>query len=56
MANLSLYLDSSGPITDEDWEKATKALLSLEEELDIAKKLFQDFFRTVTDSTVDTYP
>ena len=48
--------DSDGLITDKDWEAATKTLLAIEEELDIGRKLMQEFFRTVTDSTVDFYP
>lgn len=48
--------DSNERITDQDWEGAIKTLLAIEEELKIGKKLMQDFFRAVTDSTVDFYP
>ena len=47
---------SSTPITDEDWEEATRALLSIEKEIEVGKKLIQDFFRSVTASSVDFYP
>ena len=49
------FRDSSVRITDQDWESATRALLQIEEEIEKGKKLIQQFFRNVTDSTVDFY-
>lgn len=42
-------------ITDDGWQAATDALLSIERGIEEGKKLIQEFFRKVTDSTVDFY-